>query len=48
MKKIYYNGHIIYICEVEFAIKITYIVNVDDSNHDTLEQAKSWIDHLAR
>jgi hypothetical protein len=47
MKKIYYNGHIIYICEVEFA-KYIYIVNVDDSNHDTLEQAKSWIDHLAR
>ena len=54
MKKIYYNGHVIHVFEEEYAnyhgfyTKKIYIVEVDDSNHDTLQQAKSWIDHLTR
>ena len=47
MKKIYYNGHVIHVCEIELE-KYIYIVDVDESNHDTLQQAKSWIDHLTR
>lgn len=49
MKKIYYNQHIIYVVEYDkpYPTKI-YIVEIDDSQHDTLEQAKRWIDYLSR